>query len=68
MKICVAIDRWKLPIFNKHLQAAGFKHSTEPGLSDDTLHLYVITNAKDYLIQVIREANHEAKHTAPSEN
>ena len=37
MRVGIAIDRWKLPIFNKHLAAAGLKHSSGPGVTDDTM-------------------------------
>lgn len=37
----VAIDAWKLPIFKKHLDAAGRKYTEHPGLTKDTLLLMV---------------------------
>lgn len=32
----VVIDKWKLPIFSKHLKEAGYSYDTAPGLTADT--------------------------------
>lgn len=37
----VAIDKWKLKIFEKHLKDAGFSWTRHPGLTADTLLLKV---------------------------
>lgn len=40
-KAGVVIDAWKLAIFKKHLDAAGYKYTQGPGVTADTLNLYV---------------------------
>lgn len=37
----VAIDKWKLPIFKRHLDKAGYKYTEHPGLTAGTLLLKV---------------------------
>lgn len=40
-RICVAFDKWKLSIFEKAFDEAGFKYTQGRGLTTDTLHLYI---------------------------
>ena len=70
MRVGIAIDRWKLPIFNKHLAAAGLKHSSGPGVTDDTMMLYVIIAPanKDTVVQLVKEANAECASSKPNLN
>lgn len=37
----VAIEKWKLPIFKKHLDKAGYSFTEHPGVTSDTLLLRV---------------------------
>lgn len=61
MKIGVAIDSWKLPIFKKYLTK--FTYETLPGVTEDTLSLIVITDDKDGLLKEVTAANREcAEH------
>jgi hypothetical protein len=39
----VVIDDWKLPIFKRHLDAAGFTYTQHPGVTKDTITLKVLT-------------------------
>jgi hypothetical protein len=39
--IGVVIDSWKLPIFKKHLEEAGYAFTEHPGLAKETLTLQV---------------------------
>lgn len=37
----VCIDAWKLPVFKRHLDAAKYSYTENPGLTADTLTLMV---------------------------
>jgi hypothetical protein len=39
----IAIDNWKLPIFKRHLDAAGFEYTEHKGLTPTTMLLKVKT-------------------------
>jgi hypothetical protein len=39
----IAIDNWKLPIFKRHLEAAGFEYTEKKGLTPTTRLLKVKT-------------------------
>lgn len=59
MKAAIAIDTWKLAIFNTHLTEAGFAYEEGPGLTDNTLILqttFAVSDAKR-LEAVVRKAN-----------
>lgn len=60
MKICIAIDSWKLRTFTRRLTKAGYTYEQTPGLTADTLHLFVVTDDKDALQAVVVAANNEA--------
>ena len=61
MKIAIAIDDWKLPIFERHLTGAGYFYTRGNGLTDGTLFLYVVTNDDPQKLEgVVRAANDEA--------
>ena len=55
----VAIDDWKLPIFKKHLDKAGYAYTEHPGLSSGTLMLKVQCEWVHVLKPVIEAANKE---------
>jgi hypothetical protein len=59
MRVGIAIEGWKLPVFDKHLTSSGYGYETNPGLSANTLLLIVITNSSEALAQVVRAANDE---------
>jgi hypothetical protein len=59
MKIGIAIDSWKLPIFKKHLDKAGFAFTENPGLSKDTLTLMVECEWIGTLKPIVEAANRE---------
>lgn len=62
MKIAgVAIDAWKLPIFKKHLDAAGYSYTKHPGLTSDTLLLKIKTDRIATLQPIIEAANAECR-------
>jgi len=60
MKAAIAIDDWKLPIFDRHLSVAGYVFERGPGVTDDTLLLTVVTDDAAALEKVVRAANVEA--------
>jgi hypothetical protein len=43
----VVIDTWKLPVFRRHLDAAGAHYTEHPGLTDSTLTLRVVFTLED---------------------
>ncbi len=56
----IAIDDWKLSIFERKLAAAGYAFTTGAGVTDDTLLLKVETDNLKALEVVVRAANEEA--------
>lgn len=60
MKAGIAIDDWKLPIFDRHLSQAGHIYDKRAGVTKDTLLLTVETDDLRALETVIRAANTEA--------
>lgn len=56
MKAAIAIDDWKLPIFERHLKEAGYEFKTVPGLTPGTLLLQVITTRSFTELQPIVQA------------
>ena len=63
LKAAIAIDDWKLPIFERHLSQAGYAYEQGPGLTADTLLLTVKTKNIVALESVVRAANTEAART-----
>ena len=59
-KAAIAINEWKLPIFERHLKQAGYTFEKGPGLSVDALILVVNTSNINALEAVVRAANDEA--------
>lgn len=55
----VVIDDWKLPIFAKHLDAAGYNYEKHPGLAKGTLTLRVKYEWVAAIQPVIEAANKE---------
>ena len=66
MKAAIVIDNWKLPIFERHLEEAGYFYTQGNGLTEDTLNLYVLTNDDPRKLEVVvRAANDEAARSKP---
>ena len=63
MKAGIAIDAWKLEIFERHLSQAGYAYEKSAGLTADTLMLCVETDNMIALEGVLRAANTEAAKT-----
>ena len=62
-KAAVAIDNWKLPIFERHLQQAGYSFERTDGLTADAMILTVTTENLVALGEVVKAANTEATRT-----
>lgn len=63
MKAAIAIDTWKLSIFERHLKQAGYSYMKGDGVTEDTLLLTVITDNVEALSGVVKAANSEAAQT-----
>ena len=63
MRAGIAIDAWKLSIFDRHLTSAGYAYTDGPGLTQDTRLLTVSTENVEALEVVVRAANTEARQT-----
>lgn len=59
----IAIDSWKLPIFDRHLRSAGYEYENKGRLLNDTLLLMVNTTNLLALGEVVKAANAEAART-----
>ena len=57
----VVIDDWKLPIFKKHLDAAGYTYTEHPGVTSKTLTLRVTYKWVSELKPIIEAANAECR-------
>lgn len=53
----VVIDKWKLPIFKKHLDGEGYVYTEHPGITKDTLTLKVEFEKVKPLHRLIETAN-----------
>lgn len=63
MKAAIAIDDWKLPIFERHLTQSGYTFKNVGNLTADTLVLHVETPNMVALGEVVKAANTEAART-----
>ena len=63
MKAAIAIDDWKLPIFERHLNQAGYAFDNVGRFTASTLILQVSTDNPDALAIVVKAANDEAAMT-----
>lgn len=57
----IAIDNWKLEIFRKHLDEAGYSYTEHPGLTPEAMILKVKTERLAPLQRVIERAQKECK-------
>jgi hypothetical protein len=65
-KAGIAIDNWKLPIFERHLTKAGYAFKWTPGLTEDTGILTVeVSRATEIALlhPIVKAANDEAAKT-----
>lgn len=58
-KAAVIIEKWKLPIFTRHLREAGYTYDTFPGITDDTLNLQVEYEWVAKLAPIVQAAQNE---------
>lgn len=55
----IAIERWKLPVFQKNLKDNGYSWTEHPGLTADTMLLKVQTEYPGVLAPVVEKAQRE---------
>jgi hypothetical protein len=58
-RVCVAIDDWKLSIFERRFREAGFTWEQGDGLCEHVIHLYVETDDVEGLGSVVGAAQVE---------
>jgi hypothetical protein len=63
MRVAVAIDDWKLPIFDRQLKQLGYSYEQVPGVVPNTFFLLVLTENVEALAEVIKTSNLEASLT-----
>lgn len=63
MKAAIAIDGWKLPIFERNLSQSGYAYEKGPGVTADTLILTINTDNLEALSGIVKAANTEAART-----
>jgi len=63
MKAGIAIERWKLDIFSRHLEQSGYEFTQGNGVTPDTMFLYVLTDNPQALSEVVKAAVAEAAQT-----
>lgn len=61
----VVIEKWKLPIFSKHLREAGYSYDTCAGITEGTHTLKVSYEWVAKLQPVIQAAQDECSRTEP---
>lgn len=66
-KAGIAIDNWKLPIFERHLKQAGYLFKAVKGLTKDAMVLTVDTENLVALGEVVKAANTEAAQTGATQ-
>jgi hypothetical protein len=62
-KAAIVIDSYKLPVFEKRLRESGIEYDTEPGVTPNTLSLWIKANTMAELLQwrdLIAGINREA--------
>ena len=63
MKAAVVIDAWKLDVFKKHLDKAGFEYTEGPGPAPETMALFVICDSAATILPIVQAATDEAART-----
>lgn len=64
----IVCDDWKLPVFRRRLQGAGFRYEDAGEFTPNTTALIVETNDLVGLADVVRAANLECKKAGPPKN
>jgi hypothetical protein len=59
LKAGIAVDDWKLPIFERHLSQAGYRYEKAPLMMQTTL-LTVLCDSLATIEPIVRAANDEA--------
>ncbi len=60
MKAGIVLDAWKLPIFTRRLNQAGYGYEQHPGFTKDTITLTVMFTNHAGLLAIVKAANDEA--------
>ncbi len=60
MKAGIVLDAWKLTIFKRQLDQAGYTYEQHPGVLANTITLTVVTDDQAALLVVVKAANDEA--------
>lgn len=63
MKIAIALDNWKLPIFRKGLTDAGYEYTDAGGLTHDSTVLTVVTDNILALKAVVEKCQAECRRS-----
>lgn len=63
VKVGIAIDDWKLPIFERYLSEGGYAWEQRAGVTDGDLFLFVMARNPEDLAAVVLCANREAART-----
>lgn len=61
LKFGIAIDDWKLPVFEKHLTDAGMKYEVGNGITAGCLTIYLFSDSQDRVVQIVKAANEAAR-------
>jgi hypothetical protein len=62
-RVGIAIDKWKLPIFERRLKQGNYRYENAGKLTHNTILLRVITDNVTALQCVVEESNKEAAQT-----
>lgn len=71
MKVGIVMDAWKLPIFQRHLDAAEISYARASDAPPGSIGLVVITDDPQRVAEIVTAANTEAaitKRGAPDAN
>ncbi len=60
IRAAIALDNYKLPVFQKHLEEAKFTYEVTEGITPGTLTMFVETENVNILRMVVENANTEA--------
>ena len=63
MKAGIAIDPWKLSIFERHLTQAGYVYTLAGSSASEFMTISVVTENVEALGEVVKAANSEAAKT-----
>lgn len=63
MKAGIAIDPWKLSIFERHLTQAGYSFTKAGSATSEFMTISVVTENVEALSEVVKAANTEAAKT-----